>query len=116
MIDPEEEKRKEAEKLLQQRFKTFELHYKDISNLMDVWDRATGSIFRQMSPSEKSEHEEHLNRKNKKDLKGKDKDKKDKEDAKKLKAAAAAAVVVEQEQKVPEPHEGDNVRLDKLVK
>ncbi len=72
VIDPEEEKRKEADKLLQQRFKTFELYNKDISNLLDVWDRASGNIFRQSSPSEKSEHEENLIRgRNKKDVKGK---------------------------------------------
>ncbi len=71
VVDPEEEKRREAEKLLQQRFKTFELYYKDISNLLDVWDRASGNIYRQPSPSEKSDHDEHLIRgKNKKDVKG----------------------------------------------
>ena len=72
ILDPEEEKRKESEKLLQQRFKTFDLYYKDIVNLLDVWDRASGNIFRQSSPSEKSEHEEHINtKKNKKEVKGK---------------------------------------------
>jgi len=56
--DPEQERRREAEKLLQQRFKTFDLHYKDVTMLLDAWDRTQGNIFRQPSPSEKSEHEE----------------------------------------------------------
>jgi len=56
--DPEAERRREAEKLLQQRFKTFDLHFKDVTNLLEAWDRTQGSIFRQPSPSEKSEHEE----------------------------------------------------------
>jgi hypothetical protein len=71
VFDPEEEKRREADKLLQQRFKTFDLYYKDMCNLFDVWDRASGNIFRQSSPSEKSDHDEHLiAKKNKKDIKG----------------------------------------------
>lgn len=57
--NPEEEKKREAEKLLQQRFKTFDVHFKDITNLLDAWDRTQGNIFRQPSPSEKSEHEEN---------------------------------------------------------
>jgi hypothetical protein len=60
IIDPEEEKRKEAEKLLQQRFKTFDVHFKDICSLLDAWDRTQGNIFRQPSPSDKSELEDHL--------------------------------------------------------
>jgi len=70
VIDPEEEKRKEAEKLLQQRFKTFDLYFKDLCNLLDAWDRTQGNIFRQPSPSEKSDHDEHLTSKKKKDIKG----------------------------------------------
>jgi hypothetical protein len=70
IIDPEEEKRKEAEKLLQQRFKTFDLYFKDLCNLLDAWDRTQGNIFRQPSPSEKSDHDEHLTSKKKKDIKG----------------------------------------------
>ncbi len=78
-IDPEEEKRKEAEKLLQQRFKTFELYYKDICNLLDVWDRTVGNVYRQPSPSDKSELEDHALAKRgggqgKRELKKKDKD------------------------------------------
>ena len=70
-VNPEEEKRKEAEKLLQQRFKTFDLYFKDITHLLDAWDRAQGGIFRQASPSEKSEHDDHApSKKSKKDLKG----------------------------------------------
>ena len=69
VIDPEEEKRKEAEKLLQQRFKTFDLYFKDLSNLLDAWDRTQGNIFRQPSPSEKSDHDDHLTSKKKKDTK-----------------------------------------------
>lgn len=55
VIDPEEEKRKEAEKFLQQRFKTFEIHFKELCNLLDAWDRTQGTVFRQPSPSEKSD-------------------------------------------------------------
>lgn len=70
VIDPEEEKRKEAEKFLQQRFKTFDVHFKDICNLLEAWDRTQGNIFRQPSPSDKSELEDHLAaRKIKKDAK-----------------------------------------------
>jgi hypothetical protein len=54
----EENKKREAEKLLQQRFKTFDLFYKDIVNLLEAWDRTQGNIYRQPSPSEKSEHED----------------------------------------------------------
>jgi hypothetical protein len=71
IIDPEEEKRKEAEKFLQQRFKTFDLYFKDLCNLLDAWDRTQGNIFRQPSPSEKSDHDDHLTSKKKKDTKGK---------------------------------------------
>ena len=63
VIDLEEEKRKEAEKLIQQRFKTFDLYYKDISMLLEAWDRTHGCLFRQPSPSEKSEHDEHIAKK-----------------------------------------------------
>ena len=42
------------------RYKTFELFFKDISQLFDSWDRTQGTIYRQPSPSEKSEHDEHL--------------------------------------------------------
>lgn len=55
IIDPEEEKRKEAEKFLQQRFKTFDIHFKELCNLLDAWDRTQGTVFRQPSPSEKSD-------------------------------------------------------------
>ena len=81
VLSPEEEKKREAEKLLQQRFKTFELYSKEINSLMDLWDRTQGCIFRQPSPSEKSEHDDHqANKKVKKDTKDK-----------KAEAAAAAA-------------------------
>ncbi len=60
LIDPEEEKRKEAEKLLQQRFKTFDLYFKDLCLLFDNWDRAQGNIFRQSSPSDPADHDDHL--------------------------------------------------------
>ena len=63
-LTPEEEKKREVEKLLQQRFKTFDLYAKEIISLMELWDRSQGSIFRQPSPSEKSEHEDHSNKKN----------------------------------------------------
>jgi hypothetical protein len=63
-LTPEEEKKREAEKLLQQRFKTFDLYSKEINSLMELWDRSQGAIFRQPSPSEKSEHDDHLNKKN----------------------------------------------------
>lgn len=70
IIDPEEEKRREDERLLQQRFKTFDVHFKDICNLLEAWDRTQGNIFRQSSPSEKSELEEHQTaRRNKKEAK-----------------------------------------------
>lgn len=70
VLNPEEEKKREAEKLLQQRFKTFDLYCKEINSLMELWDRTQGCIFRQPSPSEKSEHDDHLaNRKLKKDTK-----------------------------------------------
>jgi hypothetical protein len=70
-IDLEEEKRKEAEKYLQQRFKTFEIHLKEISSLLDAWDRSMGNIFRQASPSDRSDHDEHLlTKKNKREAKG----------------------------------------------
>lgn len=70
IIDPDEEKRREVERLLQQRFKTFEVHFKDICSLLDAWDRTQGNIFRQSSPSEKSELEDHtVNKRLKKDLK-----------------------------------------------
>jgi hypothetical protein len=41
--------------------------------LLDAWDRSQGNIFRQPSPSEKSDHEDHNknNQKNKKDTKSK---------------------------------------------
>ena len=56
---------------MQQRFKTFELYYKEIVHLLDAWDRTQGNIFRQPSPSEKSEHEDQLAGKKKlKDAKG----------------------------------------------
>lgn len=72
IIDPEEEKRREAERLLQQRFKTFEVHFKDIFNLLEAWDRTQGNIFRQSSPSDKSELEDHtVTKRFKKDLKSK---------------------------------------------
>lgn len=72
IIDPEEEKRREAERLLQQRFKTFEVHFKDICNLLEAWDRTQGNIFRQSSPSDKSELEDHtVTKRFKKDLKSK---------------------------------------------
>lgn len=79
VLNPEEEKKREAEKLLQQRFKTFDLYSKEINSLMELWDRSTGSIFRQASPSEKSEHEDHQANKrniNKRDPKAKEKDSK----------------------------------------
>jgi hypothetical protein len=69
-LTPEEEKKREAEKLLQQRFKTFDLYSKEIVSLMELWDRSQGSIFRQPSPSEKSEHDDHSNKKNAKNVKG----------------------------------------------
>lgn len=77
----EEEKKREAEKFLQQRFKTFDVHFKDIVNLLDAWDRSQGNIFRQSSPSEKSEHEDpSVNKAKKNAPKGeKGKDKKGKE-------------------------------------
>lgn len=72
IIDPEEEKRREAERLLQQRFKTFDVHFKDICALLEAWDRTQGNIFRQSSPSDKSELEDHLTTRRKiKDLKSK---------------------------------------------
>ena len=72
-IDPEDEKRIETEKLLQQRFKTFDLYCKEMNHLLEAWDRTQGNIFRQPSPSEKSEHEDQLaaTKKKAKDLKGK---------------------------------------------
>ena len=60
IIDPEEEKRREAERLLQQRFKTFDAHFKDICSLLDAWDRTQGNIFTQSSPLDKSEIDDHL--------------------------------------------------------
>ncbi len=60
LVDPEEEKRKEAEKLLQQRFKTFDLYFKDLCLLFDNWDRSQGNIFRQSSPSDPADHDDHL--------------------------------------------------------
>lgn len=81
--NPEEEKKREAEKLLQQRFKTFDLHFKDIINLLDSWDRTQGNIFRQPSPSEKSEHEDAAaasNKKNKNAGKNNPKEKEKKND------------------------------------
>lgn len=69
IIDPEEEKRKEAEKFLQQRFKTFDIHFKELCNLLDAWDRTQGTVFRQPSPSEKSDPDDHLPNKKPKALK-----------------------------------------------
>ncbi|KAL3860158.1 hypothetical protein ACJMK2_010318 [Sinanodonta woodiana] len=50
---------KEAELLLMQRFRTFEVGQKDIQELVDFWDRTTLAIKRPRTPSEKSE-EDHL--------------------------------------------------------
>ena len=87
---PEEERRREAEKLLQQRFKTFDLHFKDIVSLLDAWDRSQGNIFRQPSPSEKSEHEDAnalaSNKKNKNQAKGNPKEKEKEKEKKNDKA------------------------------
>ena len=94
----EEEKKRESEKLLQQRFKTFDFHFKDIVNLLDAWDRTQGNIYRQPSPSEKSEHEDPIAAKNKKQpVKNapKDKDKKEKADVEKPNKAEQAAEVAE---------------------
>jgi hypothetical protein len=60
IYDPEEEKRREAERVLQQRFKTFELYFKEIAQLFDLWDRTQGTIYRQPSASDRSEHDDHL--------------------------------------------------------
>ncbi|CAF0787663.1 unnamed protein product [Brachionus calyciflorus] len=96
MIDPEEEKRKEAEKLLQQRFKTFDLHFKELCNLLEAWDRTQGTVFRQPSPSEKSDPDDHLPKKTIKPQKNKDKDKKDKEKDKEKEKAEAEKLKAEQ--------------------
>lgn len=107
VIDPEEEKRKEAEKLLQQRFKTFDVYIKDIMHLLDAWDRTQGNIFRQLSPSEKSEHDDHLTgRRTKKETKAKEKERKDKEKQEAEKRAA------EQHQSM----DGENVSGQPVVK
>lgn len=90
IIDPEEEKRREAERLLQQRFKTFDVHYKDICSLLEAWDRTQGNIFRQSSPSDKSELEDHLAKRLKNTNR---RDKKERE------KAAEAAKAAEQQQK-----------------
>ncbi len=112
VIDPEEEKRKEAEKLLQQRFKTFDLYFKDLSNLLDAWDRTQGNIFRQPSPSEKSDHDEHLTSKKKKDTKGKQsKVEKEKVDKEKEKAEAEKAKA-EQQQQQQQQAQGENENAD----
>lgn len=49
---------KEAEILLMQRFRTFEHAQKDISDLLDMWDRTTLQIRRPPTPSERSEEEQ----------------------------------------------------------
>ncbi|KAK7505680.1 hypothetical protein BaRGS_00002951 [Batillaria attramentaria] len=48
---------KEAEIFLMQRFRTFEHAQKDISDLLEMWDRTTLQIRRPPTPSEKSEEE-----------------------------------------------------------
>ena len=40
------------------RYKTFDLFFKDVSALFDSWDRTQGTIYRQPSPSEKSDHDD----------------------------------------------------------
>ena len=67
-IDPEEEKRKEAERFLQQKFKTFDKYYNDVCALLDTWDRSQGTIYKPTSPFEnKSDHDEPaLNTQNRK--------------------------------------------------
>lgn len=59
VIDPEEEKKKEAERALQQKFKTFDKFFNEVCALLDTWDRSQGTIYKPPSPFEnKSEHDE----------------------------------------------------------
>ncbi len=82
MSDIEDEKRRDIERSLQQRsaflirhvnvnrqcldlicfcrYKTFELYYKDMNQLFDLWDRTQGTIYRQPSASDRSDHDDHM--------------------------------------------------------
>ncbi|XP_070194710.1 hydrocephalus-inducing protein homolog isoform X4 [Littorina saxatilis] len=98
---------KEAEMVLMQRFRTFEHAHKDISELLESWDRTTLQIRRPPTPSEKSEEEQGKDHPpSGKKGKGKDKHDKEKEKQRQLeremaeKAAKEAAAA-------EEPGEGD---------
>ncbi len=109
LIDPEEEKRKDAERLIHQKFKTFDLFFKDICQLFDTWDRTQCTVYRQPSPSDKSEHDDHLAVKKplKKQEKIKSKEKSQEKPEEKVKETAAAEAKEKQQQQVSD-ETGDN--------
>ncbi|XP_052816168.1 hydrocephalus-inducing protein homolog isoform X2 [Mya arenaria] len=72
---PEEVQRdpiKEAELLLMQKFRTFEVHQKDIAELVEFWDRTTLTVKRPRTPSERSDEDHAQHPPSGKKVKGKE--------------------------------------------
>ncbi|KAL5021172.1 hypothetical protein ScPMuIL_000327 [Solemya velum] len=80
--EPVKDVLKESEILLMQRFRTFEHAQKDLTDMVEFWDRSSISIKRPITPSEKSEDDQPHPPSGKK---GKGKDKHDKAEKEKQK-------------------------------